>query len=109
MRILNMTTQDIHLPTGVAVPQKTFTPRATLLALLQAGAKGTFDVLARQAGLPERQARRTLENLCRERIAASHGKQPGQRRVGRPRTIYGPPHPVVCSADVLSFARQVWR
>lgn len=83
--------------------------RAALLSMLQAGVTGTFDAFARQAGVPDLQASYTLRNLCRERAAAVHGMQPGARRVGRPRVIYGPPHPVNTSTDVLSFARQAWR
>lgn len=88
--------------------------RIALLAALQAGAVGTFDVLARHAGVPERQARYTLANLSRECIA----KVQRHRGCGvfpqRAKAIYSyndaalnlpPERPL----DALSFARQVWR
>ena len=81
--------------------------REALRGLLASGMRGTFDVFAKHAGVPERTASQTLRHLCLEQLAAVHGRSGGHCRVGRPRTIYGPPEPACL--DALSFARQAWR
>lgn len=85
--------------------------RAALLAVLQAGFVGHCEVIARQAGVPHHQARRTMENLCREQVAAVHGRQPlADGRAGRPRALYG-----LAKTDradpvaTLASAMQAWR
>lgn len=85
--------------------------RIALLAVLQTGAVGTFDVLARHVGAPERQARQVLWDLRREgRVAAIRPAPAGSVFPQRERAIY-------CRAaandgvafDALGFARQAWR
>jgi DNA-binding IscR family transcriptional regulator len=80
-----------------------------LLAALQAGAVGTFDTLARHAGVPEMQARQTLGNMRREGvIATQRPAATGSTFPQRLRAIYTPASNDT-AFDVLSFARQVWR
>lgn len=84
--------------------------RIALLASLQAGVVGTFDALARHAGVPEHQARQTLGNLRREgvvcarrcHVASTVAATPPQRA----RAVYAPAPPVF---DALGFMQQVWR
>ena len=83
-----------------------------LLAVMQAGVVGTFDAIARQAGIPEHHARTTLKNLRREGLVAVHCTA-GHRaaRAGRPRVAYGLPSATASAQafDSLAYARQVWR
>lgn len=85
--------------------------RLVLLAALQSGAVGTFDVLARHAGVPEREARYTLANLRRERVIdAQHQHRAGAAQPQRLRVIYhqAAANDAHIALDALSFARQVW-
>lgn len=84
--------------------------RVALLAVLQAGIVGTFDVLARHANVPESQARQTLWDLRREGLATSSRPRPiGAGRPQHLRAIYAPAANDGGPFDPVSFARQVWR
>ena len=89
--------------------------RLALLAVLQSGAVGTFDTLARHAGVPELQAKYTLANLCRERVvrlyarADKHGVFPQRGRGLYAHTATLPTEPDNQPLDALRFAAQVWR
>ena len=88
--------------------------RVALLAVLQAGVVGTFDAMARHAGVPPEKARFVLDNLRREGVACSWQMDiaagcPVKRRVGRPPVVYGPPVVDVGPLDALAFVRQAWR
>lgn len=86
------------------------TTRLALLAVLQAGYVGTFDALARCAGVCEHQAQQTLWNLRREGVVQTHrptchaSAQPQRLRV-----IYAPVNPNSQPIDALRFAAVVWR
>lgn len=79
--------------------------RLLLLSVLQGGTVGTFDVLARCTGLPERQVRQTLKNLRHAgAIDVLHFTQhPNPKRA---RAVYAP---VRERFDALRYAAQVWR
>lgn len=89
--------------------------RLALLAALQAGAVGTFETLARHAGVPELQAKYTLANLSRECIArAQRYSSHSSASPRHAKAIYSyndaalnlpPDRPL----DALRFAAQVWR
>ena len=85
--------------------------RLALLAVLQAGAVGTFDALARQAQVPVSQARQTLKNLRYQ--GAVDSIRPSAHNCGQPqraRAIYQQAaNDGACAFDALSFVRQVWR
>lgn len=88
--------------------------RVALLAALQAGVVGTFDAMARHAGVPPEKARMTLDTLRREGVACSWQVDisagcPAKRRVGRPPVVYGPPVIDAGPLDALAFVRQAWR
>lgn len=88
--------------------------RLALLATLQAGVVGTFDAMARHAGVPPEKARFVLDNLRREGVACSWRSDipvcPAKRRVGRPPVVYGPQAVLDGgSLDALAFVRQAWR
>lgn len=83
--------------------------RQALLRVLDAGAAGNWDALARHAGVDPRKARQILANMRRHGAVDALEAPPdeGRRAVGRPRTIYVPvARP---QFDSLSYARQVWR
>jgi len=82
--------------------------RRMLLAVLQSGTFGTFDVLAACTGLPCHTVRQTLSNM----------RQAGQVRALRNTTCHKPQsaRAVYCLAppeperfDALQFVSQVWR
>jgi hypothetical protein len=89
--------------------------RSALVHALRAGAVGTFDVLARHAGLsPEHapSAQITLANMAREgKVIVTHTQQ-AARTPGRPRAVYAlasavpPYHPSVELGRTLCVA---WR
>ena len=90
--------------------------RLALLAVLQAGAVGTFDALANYARVPERQAQQTLWDLRREGVVvARRNATAGGIFPQRQRAEYVHYTAVAFGAandnafDSLSFARQVWR
>jgi len=87
--------------------------RLALLAALRAGVVGTFDAMARHAGVPPEKARITLDSLRREGVACSWQIDiagcPAKRRVGRPPVVYGPPVVDCGPFDALAFVRQAWR
>lgn len=84
--------------------------RLALLAVLQAGASGTFDALARYAQVPERQAQQTLWHLSREGVViARRNATAGGIFPQRQRAIYAPAAANDSPFDSLNFARQVWR
>jgi hypothetical protein len=97
-----MATTSVGRPTSHA--------RRLLLAVLQSGTFGTFDVLAACTGLPCHIVRQTLSNM----------RQAGQVRTVRnttchkpqsSRAIYclAPPEPETERFDALQFVSQVWR
>lgn len=84
--------------------------RLALLALLQAGAVGTFDALANYARVPEHQARHTLKNLSREGVVvARRNATAGGIFPQRQRAVYAAASANDSPFDSLNFARQVWR
>lgn len=86
--------------------------RRALLAVLQSGGSGAYHELARQADIPERQARHTLSNLRRVGMIDSvrPAVQPGQRPQSA-RVIYlrAANDAQAQPFDALAFMRQVWR
>lgn len=82
--------------------------RLALLAALQAGAIGTFDAMARHAGVPERQARQTLANLRRAGVVQCHRPDCQASAPQRTRHIYAPAAPAH-HIDALRFVAQAWR
>lgn len=82
--------------------------RLALLAALQAGAVGTFDAIARHAGVPERQARQTLANLRRAGVVQSHRPDCTACAPQRTRHIYAPSQPSP-HIDALRFVAAAWR
>ena len=95
-------------------PGRTAGPvRVALLAALRAGVVGTFDAMARHAGVPPEKARITLDSLRRDGVACSSRldspSYPSKRKVGRPPVVYGPPVVDCGPLDALAFVRQVWR
>lgn len=88
--------------------------RLALLAALQAGAVGTFETLARHAGVPEPQAKYTLANLSRECIAKVQRHSGHSVFPQRAKAIYSYNDaalnlPLERPLDALRFASQVWR
>lgn len=83
--------------------------RQALLHALHSGASGTWEALARHAGVDPRKARQILANMRRHGAVVAQAPPPGSspRTVGRPRAIYAPVAPP--QFDSLSYARQVWR
>lgn len=88
--------------------------RLALLAALQAGAVGTYETLALHAGVPELQAKYTLDNLRRKCIAKVHRHRDHGGFPQYAKAIYSyndaalnppPDRPL----DALRFAAQVWR
>lgn len=71
--------------------QRTPTIRSALVQALRSGATGTFDALARHAGLPPERApsaQITLANMAREgKVIITHTQQLAPTR-GRPRAVY---------------------
>jgi hypothetical protein len=95
-----MTTTSVGRPTSQA--------RRLLLAVLQSGTFGTFDVLAACTGLPCQTVRQTLSNM----------RQAGQVRALRNTTCHKPQSTPAISRlappeperfDALQFVSQVWR
>lgn len=88
--------------------------RLALLAVLQAGAVGTFAALARQAQVPEQQAKYTLANLSRECVAKTQRHSGHSVFPQRAPAIYSynsaaSAQPPERPLDALRFAAQVWR
>lgn len=83
--------------------------RQALLHALHSGASGTWEALARHAGVEPHKARRILDNMRRHGALVAQAPPPGTgpRTVGRPRAIYAPVAPA--RFDSLSYAQQVWR
>ena len=86
--------------------------RLALLAVIQSGGSGAYHELARQAQVPEHQARHTLCNLRRFGVIDSirPPDQPGQRPQSV-RVIYtlAANDAQAQPFDALTFMRQVWR
>ena len=87
------------------------TARVALVAVLQAGVVGHCEVIAQRAGVPTTQARYTLKNLCREKVAAA--VRPGYTQggaVGRPRVLYALHVPASHNpVAALASAVSAWR
>jgi predicted ArsR family transcriptional regulator len=83
--------------------------RQALLHALHSGASGTWEALARHAGVDPHKARRILDNMRRHGAVVAQPPPAGTARptVGRPRAIYAPVAPP--QFDSLSYACQVWR
>ena len=82
--------------------------RKALVEALRSGVSGTFDTLACRVGVDRLEARRTLSNLRRDGVVVALGAEQGERRVGRPRLVYG----VACnepSFDALGHLCRGWR
>jgi len=73
--------------------------RSALISALRSGAQGTFDVLARHAGICPAQARIVLHKLRRDGLVAVQGRA-SVAGAGRPRSVYGVNRPF----DSLGFA-----
>ena len=75
--------------------------RQALTRLIDAGVTGSYQVLARAAGLPPDRARAALKEMSRCGKARA-----GDRRCAAAPAVYGPP---AVRLDALAFVRQVWR
>lgn len=84
--------------------------RIALLAVLQAGACGTFAALARQAQVPEQQAKYTLANLSRECVAKVQRHSGHSVFPQRAPAIYSyNDTPAEPAFDALRFTAHAWR
>ena len=82
--------------------------RIALLAVLQAGNVGAFDVLANAAGVPAHQARQTLGNMRREGVVQSRRHANDCIAPQRVRAVYAlASHS--SPFDALAYMRQAWR
>jgi predicted ArsR family transcriptional regulator len=85
--------------------------RAAILGAVHAGAIGTFEAIAAQAGVPADVASHVMRQLRYGGRVVVVARQHNPERAGRPRAVYALHHQghQALPVDVLAHARQCWR